>query len=204
MCKVEKRWVEAKIEREWKTETLTWQVRQTARQAGRQAGKVSAFIHTNYKFNLTLIFFVLQWLLPSYHLWNFWAQPAWWVVLHFLLMITHCQCFLPTVFLSLSISLSFSLLYHSFYCCSPFELSFFSPVFVHFQYKFIFEKFTWSFSWVRRFHFAAFIIALLFSLPFSVYSLALLCIEKHLYKNVHFPCNYMTNAHEIYIIRNVV
>lgn len=133
MCKVEKRWVEAKIEREWKTETLTWQVRQTVRQAGRQAGKVSAFIHTNYKFNLTLIFFVLQWLLPSYHLWNFWAQPAWWVVLHFLLMITHCQCFLPTVFLSLSISLSFSLLYHSFYFCSPFSVrvGFFFPRFLY-------------------------------------------------------------------------
>lgn len=54
---------------------------------------------------------------------TFWAQPAWWVVLHFLLMITHCQCFLPTVFSSCS--LSFSLLYHSFYCCSAFELSFF-------------------------------------------------------------------------------
>lgn len=204
MCKVEKRWVEAKIEREWKTETLTWQVRQTARQAGRQAGKVSAFIHTNYKFNLTLIFFVLQWLLPSYHLWNFWAQPAWWVVLHFLLMITHCQCFLPTVFLSLSVvlfALSLLLLLFSVLRSS---WVFFPPVFVHFQYKFIFEKFTWSFSWVRRFHFAAFIIALLFSLPFSVYSLALLCIEKHLYKNVHFTCNYMTNADEIYIIKNGV
>lgn len=45
--------------------------RRADRQAVRQAGKVSAFIHTNYKFNLTLIFFVLQWLLPSYHLWNF-------------------------------------------------------------------------------------------------------------------------------------
>lgn len=126
MCKVEKRWVEAKREREWKTETLTWQVRQTARQAGRQAGKVSAFIHTNYKFNLTLIFFVLQWLLPSYHLWNFWAQPAWWVVLHFLLMITHCQCFLPTVFLSLSVvlfALSLLLLLFSV------RVEFFSPGF---------------------------------------------------------------------------
>lgn len=116
--------------------------RRADRQAVRQqAGKVSAFIHTNYKFNLTLIFFVLQWLLPSYHLWNFLSAAS----------LMGCVAFpahdyaLPmfsTYSLSRSLSLSFSLLYHSFYCCSAFELSFFSPVFVHFHYKFIFEKLT--------------------------------------------------------------
>lgn len=122
---------------------------------------------------------------------TFWAQPAWWVVLHFLLMITHCQCFLPTVFLSRSLSLSFSLLYHSFYCCSAFELSFFS--------RFLYTS-TTSLSLKSLLEvsveFVGFIslhlllpvcssLCLSLSIPF-----ALLCIEKHLYKNVHYSRDY--------------
>lgn len=115
--------------------------RHTSSQAGRQqAGKVSAFIHTNYKFNLTLIFFVLQWLLPSYHLWNFLSTAS----------LMGCVAFpahdyaLPmfstySLFLLLSVVLFALSLLLLLFCV---RVEFFFRVFVHFHYKFIFEKFT--------------------------------------------------------------